>query len=32
MLEINDLKHTGGDPAVIAEKEVLIKKVRSLPK
>ncbi len=30
MLEINDLKHTGGDPAVIAEKEVLLKKVRSL--
>ena len=30
MLEINDLKHTGGDPEVIAEKEVLLKKVRSL--
>ena len=30
MLEINDLKHTGGDPAVIAEKEALLKKVRSL--
>ena len=30
MLEINDLKHTGGDPAVIAEKEVLLKKVRAL--
>ena len=30
MLEINDLKHTDGDPAVIAEKEVLLKKVRSL--
>lgn len=30
MLEINDLKHTGGDPAVIEEKEVLLKKVRSL--
>lgn len=30
MLEINDLKHAGGDPAVIAEKEVLLKKVRSL--
>ena len=29
MLEINDLKHTGGDPEVIAEKEVLLKKVRS---
>ena len=30
MLDINDLKHTGGDPEVIAEKEVLLKKVRSL--
>ena len=30
MLEINDRKHTGGDPAVIAEKEALLKKVRSL--
>lgn len=30
MLEINDMKHTGGDEKVIEEKEELLKKVRSL--
>lgn len=30
MLEINDMKHTGGDAKVIEEKEELLKKVRSL--
>ena len=30
MLEINDLKHTGGDQKVIEEKEELLKKVRAL--
>ncbi|MDO4281949.1 MAG: pyruvate, phosphate dikinase, partial [Peptococcaceae bacterium] len=30
MLEINDLQHTGGDAAVIAEKQELLKKVKAL--
>lgn len=30
MLEINDMKHTGGDAKVIEEKEELLKKVKSL--
>lgn len=30
MLEINDMKHTGGDVKVIEEKEELLKKVKSL--